>query len=111
MANPGLTLALSAGQTGTGAQMKLLDLIQRAQRALANAPRRQPMRLRRPRERRCANDAHVIVTDGIALPVRNVLNKVTNRNRLLRQRSRSSSKSRAGPISQRTTGRQFQRSL
>jgi hypothetical protein len=111
VANPGRTLALSAGQTGTGARMKLHARICQERIAQQSAPTRQPTRFPRPKERQCVNDAHEIVTDVIARPAQIAPNKASDRNRLLRQRSRSSSKSRAGPISQRTTARQFQRCL
>jgi hypothetical protein len=76
-----------------------------------NAPTHQPIRFPRAKVARRAKGAHGTVTDVIARPALNVPNKVTDRNRLLRQQCRSSSRSHAAPISRRTIERQLQRYL
>ena len=111
VANPGRTLALSVGQTGTGVRRKILALIYPERITQQSVPTRQPTRFPRPKALRRAKDAHGIVTDAIARPVQIAPNRGNNRNRLLQQWDRSSSKSHVGPISQRTTGQQFQRCL
>ena len=111
VANRGRTLALSAGQTGTGVRRKILALIYPEWITQQSAPTRQPTRFHRLKALRRAKDAHGIVTDAIVRPVQIAPNRGNNRNRLLQQWGRSSSKSHVGPISQRTTGQQFQRCL
>lgn len=111
VANPGRTLALSVGQTGTGAPRKLLAPICQDRMAQQSAPTRQPTRFPRPKALHRAKDAHGTVTDAIARPVQIAPNRGNHRNRRLRQWGRSSLKSHVGPISQRTTGQQFQRRL